>query len=230
MQERGSHDEQDRPPSDEPGRSWGDWDGRQPDATSYRQPYQQPYQEPYRQPYRPPFPYRPPTRARSGAGVLRALGIAVLGAAFVAIVAVIAGSIAYSAKHRTQTATISAQTDSGSSAPTASAASNAAAASAPASSAAPTQAVVLSLSGSGEQTTQEFTTGPDWGVTYSYDCSSLGMQGNFIVSDENDIPLANALGTSGSATTYEHGDPGRHYLQVNSECSWKIRVTDGVGG
>lgn len=229
MLERGPHDRdrQDRPPSAESDRPWGDWDGRQPeDAPSYQQSYQQPY----RQSYRPPFPYRPPARARSGAGVGRALGIAVLGAAFVAIVAVIAGSIAYSAKHRTQTATISAQTDAGSTAPTAGAASNAAAGSGPASSVAPAEAVVLSLSGSGEQTTQDFTTGSDWGVSYSYDCSSFGMQGNFVVSDERGVPLANTLGTSGSATTYEHGDPGRHYLEVDSECSWTLQVTDGAGG
>ena len=209
MQERGLYKDQDQPPSAGPVRTWGSWDQQQPYTPAYRQP----------------FAYQPPRRAKSGAGVRagvgvgRALGLAALGAAFVAIVAVIAGGIAYGAKHRAQAVTISAQTDTGSSAPAA-----------PASSAPPAPAVVLSISGSGEQTTQGFSTGPNWGVTYSYNCSALGMQGNFIVSDENGIPLVNELGTSGSATTYEHSDPGRHYLQVESECSWTIQVTDGVGG
>ena len=204
MQERGPYDHQDQPPY--------------PQAS--RQPLQPPYQ------YQ--TPYRPPARKKPGMSVVHALGIAVLSAVFVAVVAAIAAGVAFSAKHKTQNASVSAQSGVGSPAPAAGAGTGAA--SAPASSAAPTQTVVLNLSGSGEQTTQAFSTGPDWGVTYSYDCSSFGSEGNFILTDETGMPMANVLGTSGSATTYQHDDAGRHYLQVDSECSWTLQVTDGVGG
>lgn len=98
--------------------------------------------------------------------------------------------------------------------------------------AAPVEKVVLQLTGSSSKTTQSFTTGNDWSIKYSFDCSSFGDSGNFQVyvytdDDLSDVPV-NALAAKGSDTTYEHGSAGSHYLEMNSECSWTVTVTDGA--
>ncbi|HTJ70074.1 MAG TPA: hypothetical protein VL551_21235 [Actinospica sp.] len=103
---------------------------------------------------------------------------------------------------------------------------------APATSAAPTKTVVLKESGDGIKSTKSFTVGNDWSLAYSYDCSSFGSQGNFQVYEDypNGDVLVNELQEKGSDTTYQHDDAGTHSLEVNSECSWTITVTDGDDG
>lgn len=89
---------------------------------------------------------------------------------------------------------------------------------------------LLNLSGQGTKQTQKFTTSSDWTLTYSYDCSNFGTQGNFMVDiynddgslDANDTSV-NQLGMNGSDTEYYY-DAGTYYLSVNSECSWRITV------
>lgn len=99
----------------------------------------------------------------------------------------------------------------------------------------PAKQVVLTLAGNGTKTSKSFTTGPDWSVKYTFDCSGfLGGTGNFQVfvytdGASDDIPV-NALDASGADTTYQHDDAGSHYLVLNSECNWTVTVTDGDSG
>ena len=71
----------------------------------------------------------------------------------------------------------------------------------------------------------------NWVLKYTYDCSGqLGGEGNFIVDEDamnNDNPSAvaiNRLGSGGHGSWHVHGDAGRHYLEILTECPYKIRV------
>src|SRR5262249_54810511 len=71
----------------------------------------------------------------------------------------------------------------------------------------------------------------NWVLKYTYDCSGqLGGEGNFIVDEDamnNDNPSAvaiNRLGSGGRNSWHVHGDAGRHYLEILTECPYKIRV------
>jgi len=71
----------------------------------------------------------------------------------------------------------------------------------------------------------------NWVLKYSYDCSGqLGGEGNFIVDEDamnNDNPSAvaiNRLDSGGHGSWHVHGDAGRHYLEILTECRYKIRV------
>lgn len=91
--------------------------------------------------------------------------------------------------------------------------------------------LLLSLTGSGTKSTQTFSVPQEWSLAWTYDCSSFGQTGNFIVSVYNsdgtpsDVSGVNQLGRSGSDTEYFH-QGGNLYLVVNSECRWIIRVLD----
>jgi len=101
--------------------------------------------------------------------------------------------------------------------------------------------VLVNQSGTGAADLPVFTVpGTDyqgWTLTWSYDCSTFGTQGNFIVSiyvsnggdpynqgtlDTND-PGVNELGSSGS-NTETYTDAGTFALKVNSECSWTVKT------
>lgn len=104
------------------------------------------------------------------------------------------------------------------------------------STAAPSTTVVLSKSGSGISRTKQFTiANDDWSISYSFDCASFGSRGNFQIyvyddgGDLVDVP-ANALAARGKDTVYETGGPGTFSLELNSECSWTVKVTDGDSG
>jgi hypothetical protein len=90
---------------------------------------------------------------------------------------------------------------------------------------------LLSLSGSGTKSTQALSVPQEWGLAWTYDCSSFGPKGNFIVSVYNsdgtpsDVSGVNQLGRSGSDTEYFH-QGGNLYFVINSECRWTIRVLD----
>ena len=95
-----------------------------------------------------------------------------------------------------------------------------------------TPQTVLNISGSGSKSTQTFAVNDSWQMQWNYDCSSTGGQGNFQVfiftgagamSEDNEG--VNQLGASGSDTEYYHAG-GSYYLEVNSECSWNIKVQD----
>ncbi|MEE4544862.1 hypothetical protein V2S66_23210 [Streptomyces sp. V4-01] len=87
---------------------------------------------------------------------------------------------------------------------------------------------VLTESGHGIKTTAKFTVHGDWDLHYTYDCTSFGFQGNFIVTTGGTgfpDPLANEIGKKGTDITHQH-DGGTLYLDVNSECSWTVKVVD----
>lgn len=107
--------------------------------------------------------------------------------------------------------------------------SDAAQATAPAAPAAAPK-VLLDIQGSGTKSTEKFTTaGSDWDLQYAYNCSNFGSRGNFIVSvNGGDGGLSsnagvNQLGASGNDVDHYHTG-GTFYLEVNSECSWHIKV------
>lgn len=91
--------------------------------------------------------------------------------------------------------------------------------------------VLLNISGKGIKKSAIFTTGPEWQLTYTYDCKSFyGGSGNFIVtqySDSGDLEdmLVNELDKKGGDTVPVHASAGAHYLEMNSECKWTVKVT-----
>lgn len=89
--------------------------------------------------------------------------------------------------------------------------------------------VLLDVSGSGANSTQKFTAAGDWDLQYDYSCQGMGGTGNMIVgvmnadgspSQNNGV---NELGAGRSDVTHFHV-PGTFYLEVNSECSWHVKV------
>lgn len=89
---------------------------------------------------------------------------------------------------------------------------------------------VATFSGSGQSNTRRFTVTATWKLVYSFSCSAFGYPGNFQVyedggSDFNGVSV-NDLAMSKSASTWAYNDAGTHFLQVNSECSWKMKVVD----
>jgi hypothetical protein len=88
--------------------------------------------------------------------------------------------------------------------------------------------VLLQMSGSGIQKTEQFKTGSNWRLAYSFDCSNFGGQGNFAVTEFTDGQmsdvLVNELKASGNGTSPVY-DAGTHHLEINSECNWKVTVT-----
>ena len=95
----------------------------------------------------------------------------------------------------------------------------------------PASNVVMTFKGSGIKNSPKFTTGDDWTISYTYDCSHDGGEGNFIVEIYTDGEMdfgpggVNELGRKGSDSSPVYGDAGQHYLSVNSECSWTVKVT-----
>jgi hypothetical protein len=111
--------------------------------------------------------------------------------------------------------------------------STAASAPAPASSAAaakPAKArTVATFSGSGQENTPRFTVTSTWELDYSFNCASFGYAGNFQVYEDGgkDFNLSvNDLAKGKAGSTWAYNDAGTHYLQINSECSWKVKIVD----
>lgn len=92
----------------------------------------------------------------------------------------------------------------------------------------PAAKTVLTESGNGIKTTAKFHVSGDWDLHYTYDCAAFGMQGNFVVTTGGTsfpLPLANELGKKGAEVTHQH-DGGTLYLEIDSECSWTVKVVD----
>jgi len=90
---------------------------------------------------------------------------------------------------------------------------------------------LLDLSGSGSKTTQKFTAARDWDLTWSYDCSNFGSQGNFevfVYNGDGTLSFQNApinqLGAKGNDVEHYHTG-GTFYLVMNSECGWHVIAT-----
>ncbi len=75
-----------------------------------------------------------------------------------------------------------------------------------------------------------FTTGSEWSINYTYDCTDAGRPGEFMIFEQggprNGAMPVMIVGRRGSAVYFEHDDAGRHYLAIESLCSWTIRVAD----
>ena len=223
--------EYDQPQPYEPTRSRSGGQGQQyPPQDSYTgQPYAtgQPYQQQpyYGQPYQPQA--APPKKKRGS----RIAGFGCLGVA--ALIAIIIVAAAASGSKTADTATTGSGTTATQGAATGDGQAPAVApATSQAAPPAPAKTVVLTKSGQGIEQTRLFTVGDDWSLTYSFDCSNFGMQGNFQVFEDypgGDV-LVNALAKKGGDVTYQTGDAGTHSLKINSECAWKVTVTDGDTG
>lgn len=88
---------------------------------------------------------------------------------------------------------------------------------------------VATFSGNGVQSTPPFTVTSTWRLDYKFDCSNFGAQGNFLVMEDGGLAGAmdvNALAMSKSGTSYAYNDAGQHYIKVDSECSWSLKVID----
>lgn len=98
---------------------------------------------------------------------------------------------------------------------------------APSPSPTPTVHTVATYSGSGIENTPKFTVTDTWKLAYSFDCSTFGYAGNFQVFEDGGLNvLTNDLAVSKSASTMQYSDAGTHYLEINSECSWTVKVVD----
>ena len=100
---------------------------------------------------------------------------------------------------------------------------------------------IVVFTGSGDTSTQQFTitsaNGGNWVMDYSYDCSGqLGGTGNFIVNEDagNDSsPSAVAINNLDAGQTgawHVHGDAGTHYLQIQTQCPYTIKVRQSTSG
>lgn len=97
-------------------------------------------------------------------------------------------------------------------------------------------ATLLDLSGSGNQTTQMFTTQADnWDMAWTYNCNNFGQYGSFDITVSNsdgsltwqDVGVSETAlssGLTGSGTEHYHTG-GTLYLQVGTECNWTVTAT-----
>jgi hypothetical protein len=89
---------------------------------------------------------------------------------------------------------------------------------------------LVSVSGSGEYTTEKFTVGGagDYDIDWTYSEGSFGQSVNFNFYadgyDDSNVIGPNQLGTGGDGVTHVYGDPGTHYLQIASEGDWTVKV------
>jgi hypothetical protein len=96
-------------------------------------------------------------------------------------------------------------------------------------SSAPAPHTVATFTGSGQEITPQFTVTSTWQLVYSFNCEAFGSQGIFQVNEDSgtDFSLSvNDLAMSMSATRWAYDDSGTHYLQINSECAWKVQIVD----
>lgn len=171
-------------------------------------------------------PPQPPAAKKPSCGKIAGIGCLGLVGLFIVIGAIGAVASKNTATTATPVKTVTAAPPAASSpAPAKSQQAPAPAASTPAPAA---PATVLTLKGNGIKNSPKFTTGNDWTVNYTYDCSSFGMKGNFQVYvdfPDGDSPV-NELGEKGASSSAETG-AGSHSLKINSECDWTVTVTNG---
>jgi hypothetical protein len=219
-------------PRQQPPQTPPQWGGRPQDGAWGGQPQYPPRQPQYPpQGYRPqpqyppqgygpqyPPPQQPPRKSRKGLAFLGCGGLVVL----VIIIAAVASSSSSSSPSRSSSPPPAASQQQ----PAAPAQPPAKAAAAPV----PLKAkTVATFSGSGVQSTPPFTVTSTWRLDYKFDCSSFGYKGNFIVMEDGGLTGAmdvNALAMTKSGTSYAYNDAGQHYIKVDSECAWTLKVID----
>jgi hypothetical protein len=87
---------------------------------------------------------------------------------------------------------------------------------------------VTTYSGSGTETTPQFTTTANWQIAYSFNCSQFGEPAQAeIVEDPGSGPiLLNLMTLTTQGSVQVSGSAGPHDLEVNSPCSWTVKVID----
>ncbi len=179
------------------------------------------------QPYGAPPPYQPPP-PKPKSKALGCFGIGCGGLVLLGIIGGIAAAVSGGGKS-TSNSTVAAGPAAVTSAAAHTSTAAAAAKKKPAAPKAPVKPhVLLKVSGNGIKNTVKFTTGDDWTIHYTYDCTKFGAEGNFQVYVDyptGDIPV-NELGKKGSSSSTETG-AGTHALKVASECTWTLTVTNG---
>lgn len=176
---------------------------------SYGQPSQY-------QPYPPQPPMRSPRPNRVRNGCLIAAGSV---AGFIVLLIIIGAVLSATSKPAHNGAASQPATSAGSTPGTSATATAKPAAAAK---------VLATFSGTGIENTPKFTVSGTWKLEWRYNCSAFGTEGNFaVVTDGGNDPSGaevNELGNGGHGTTYAYDDSGRHYLAVDSECSWRVKV------
>jgi hypothetical protein len=176
----------------------------------------------------PQLPYGPPGRRLAGRSWPRRHKVLTGLSGFIGlfVVLVVIGAVAEVGNHGSVAASAAASSSVAASAP---AANPAAAQSSPAAGSAVAR-TVATFTGSGIQNTRRFTVTANWKLVYSFSCSAFGQAGNFAVLEDGGTDLSgvtvNDLALSKSASTWAYGDAGTHYLQIDSECAWKVKVVD----
>lgn len=96
----------------------------------------------------------------------------------------------------------------------------------------PTPQILLDIQGSATKQTKVLMPTRDWDLSWSYDCSSTGSTGKFVVVvyDEvgRSVRSASSVSESGSkGAGVRHYPKGTEYfLGINSECPWHIVAKD----
>jgi len=176
----------------------------------------------------PQLPYAPPGRRLAGRSWPRRHKVLTGLSGFIGffVVLVVIGAVAEVGNHGSVAASAAASSSVAASAP---AANPAAAQSSPAAGSAVAR-TVATFTGSGIQNTRRFTVTANWKLVYSFSCSTFGQAGNFAVLEDGGTDLSgvtvNDLALNKSASTWAYGDAGTHYLQIDSECAWKVKVVD----
>jgi hypothetical protein len=87
---------------------------------------------------------------------------------------------------------------------------------------------VLSVDGRGSVKTQQFTTGADWYLRYSYQCSEVPDGARLQVFEysatEQGTLIVDETDQDGTDTLPQHGTPGTRYLRITSNCSWTVTI------
>jgi hypothetical protein len=187
----------------------------QPRPQQYQQQPQFTQWQQYAPPQYPPRYVPQPQRTQRGRHTARNI----LAGAGVLIAVIIVISVAGNSGHTVQTV----------SSPQGAAPVQAAAPAQPAAKAAAVAKTVATFSGSGTQSTPPFTVTSTWRLDYKFDCSAFGYKGNFLVMEDGGFGGAmdvNTLAMSKAGTSYAYNDAGQHYIEIDSECSWNIKVID----
>lgn len=198
------------------------YDGYQPSPGYQQSPGQPPFGYP-QAPGGPQSPPQPPPRKKRHWLRNSFLGLVAL------IVIIIIASVASGGGSSTKSPSIAASPDSTGAAQKAS--SPAATHPAATHPAAAFQAqTLLSNSGSSQYTTAKYTVGSngDYDIYWTYGEGSMGTSVNFQIygdggSDFN-VNDPNQLGPGGSGVVHVYNDAGTHYLEINSEGTWTVKV------
>jgi hypothetical protein len=96
---------------------------------------------------------------------------------------------------------------------------------------APHESVLLQTSGSGTQTTKEFTATGPWSIAWSFDCGTDGAGSFFLdvfnASDHTPDFKNRGVDVEGEqhdSATSHFAHPGTFYFEITSTCAWSIRV------